>query len=160
MEIWKTIKGFENYQISNLGSVINVKSKRILKHSTLRGYKNVILSNNSFKKKFSVHRLVAMHFIENTQNKPCVNHINGIKDDNRLKNLEWCTYSENEIHSYRNLGKINGGIKKRKIELNQIKVIKKMYNDGISQRKIAKIYNVCQDTIYKIVNCKSYVKHI
>lgn len=56
-------------------------------------------------KNVQVHRVVAKKYIPNPENKPCVNHKNGIKDDNRIENLEWVTYSENEQHSYDVLGK-------------------------------------------------------
>lgn len=61
----------------------------------------VNLHNDSIQKKYSVHRLVAKAFIPNPENKPQINHINGLKHDNRIENLEWCTHSENMIHKYR-----------------------------------------------------------
>lgn len=57
------------------------------------------------RKTYNIHRLVAITFIPNELKKPCVNHINGVKYDNRSENLEWVTYSENELHSFRVLGK-------------------------------------------------------
>jgi hypothetical protein len=114
MEIWKDIKGYEGlYQVSNLGNVKSLKFKNniILKGGIdSSGYK--VVSLRDYNKKQStktVHRLVAIAFINNTQNKKCVNHINGIKTDNRIENLEWNTYNENMNHSFRTgLRKIGG----------------------------------------------------
>lgn len=93
------------YQISNLG---NVKSLKRRKHKILRpalcknGYYSVVLFyNNKGKTKF-LHKLVAQAFLLNDKKHKCVNHKNGIKTDNRLENLEWCSYSENHKHAYRN----------------------------------------------------------
>lgn len=113
-EIWKDIKNYEGlYQISNLGNVKSVKryrnagtgnylqKEKIISQFDVRGYKQVRLCKDKKYKNFSVHRLVAKAFIPNTEEKEQVNHINGIKSDNRLDNLEWCTQSENQIHAYR-----------------------------------------------------------
>lgn len=113
-EIWKDIKGYENwYQISSFGRVRsldrtvyfkNGKSKRdyigkILKQKYHNGYAMVNLNMNKDLKVLYVHRLVAEHFLENPNNLPVVNHIDGIKSNNNVLNLEWCTYSENNIHA-------------------------------------------------------------
>lgn len=103
-ETWKDIKGFEGYyQISNLGRIKSLryhglqrKHPKILKlRITTKGYAQIILSVNNIQTRYSVHRLVAYHFISNPNNLPCVNH----KDENPLNNtadnLEWCTYSYN-----------------------------------------------------------------
>ena len=102
-EIWKTIKGFEGYMISDKG---NVKSfKRSAEGSTMvqskRGeYLSVALCKDGSVKRVNVHRLVADHFIDNDESLQFVNHKNGIKTDNRADNLEWCTPRQNTAHFY------------------------------------------------------------
>lgn len=108
-EIWKDIIWYEwLYQVSNLGNVKSLfRYKKILSPSKWR-YLRVSLTKESVTKDYSIHRLVAQTFIQNPENKKEVNHINWIKYDNRLHNLEWCTRSENEIHSHAVLWKISG----------------------------------------------------
>lgn len=109
MEIWKDIQGYQGlYQISNLGNIksfprkYSIKNERILKPAkTSKGYYFVYLYKNGKAKMYLLHRLIAESFIPNYNNKPCINHINGIKTDNRIENLEWATYSENTKHSYK-----------------------------------------------------------
>ena len=113
-EVWKDVSGYEGvYQISNTGRVKSLKriiigrwdsrqllNERILKPSTFRGYKRVLLLKNKIRTNFIVHRLVAIAFIGNPEKKSQVNHKNGIKNDNSVSNLEWCTPSENTKHAY------------------------------------------------------------
>ena len=108
-EIWKDIKDWEGlYQISNQGRVRQLdryvnhcKGKRFVKGRILnpyvskRGYYVVDLQYNQKKKKYTIHRLLMEHFVPNPENKPCVDHINGIRTDNRLCNLRWVTQKEN-----------------------------------------------------------------
>ena len=100
------IKGFENYSISQNGIVINTQTGRKLKGEKSRGYFRVSLCKESVVKRFLIHRLVAYHFLINEENKKCVNHKDGNKLNNKVSNLEWCTHSENEQHSYDFLNKI------------------------------------------------------
>lgn len=126
-EIWKQIPHFSMYEVSNLS---RVRSKDRITYRSQKGgklypfkYKGKILGckpndwyvsvtlhyiNENRKvtaKRTTAHRLVAEAFIPNPEHKPCINHLNGIKNDNRIENLEWCTYSENNKHAYDNLGK-------------------------------------------------------
>lgn len=102
-EIWKDIKGYEGlYQVSSLGGIKRLVSEKCRKERFLaitkdkkKGYCRVMLSKKNCTKRFLLHRLLAEHFIPNKENKLCVDHINGVRDDNRIENLRWCTHKEN-----------------------------------------------------------------
>jgi hypothetical protein len=96
----KLVNGYENYLISKSGLVYSIKSKKLLKPTMdTKGYCKVALYNDEGKLNISLHRLVALNYIDNPDNKPQVNHINGIKTDNKVSNLEWVTNQENTIHA-------------------------------------------------------------
>jgi len=97
----RKIDGFEDYLIDENGRVWSSKRRLYLKplfHTN--GYQFVQLCKNGKVKKFSIHRLIALAFIPNPENKKTVNHKNGNKADNRIQNLEWNTYAENNQHAY------------------------------------------------------------
>ena len=96
----KKIDGFPNYELSNDGVVYNIKKNKQVKTYLLNGYYYLHLINKSVNITISVHRLVAIKFIDNPNEKKIVNHINGIKTDNRIENLEWVTQSENTFLYY------------------------------------------------------------
>lgn len=96
-EVFKDIKGYPGYQISNRGRVWSAKRNRYLfPVVNNRGYLQIkLIAANGKRKGELVHRLVALHFVDNPEGKPEVNHINHIRDDNRFENLEWVSKSEN-----------------------------------------------------------------
>ena len=95
-EIWKDIKGYEGlYLVSNLGDVYSCLSNKKLKPGSDNGYLKVNLCKNNKVKQFTVHRLVALAFLPNENNYPCVNHKDENPRNNNVNNLEWCTYKYN-----------------------------------------------------------------
>lgn len=122
-ETWKDIPEYEGYyQASTLGKIRSVarlisqkghkndyirtmKGKTIQPRLQNSNYQLVWLSKNGEINPLLVHRIIAAAFIENLNCHPCINHKNGIKTDNRIENLEWCSYSENIKHSHTLLGR-------------------------------------------------------
>ena len=106
MEIWKDIQGYEGlYQVSNLGNVrsLNWRNTGEVRNLYLKphkqGYLQVELHKDSERKMFTVHRLVAVHFVEGFDKDKVVNHKNENKTDNRSDNLEWVSSSFNRLYS-------------------------------------------------------------
>lgn len=163
MEIWKDIVGYEGiYQVSNTGNVKRVgkyrnqmkewESNRLLKPAKKNnGYLYCQLSKDNKTSPKMVHRLVAEAFIDNPENKPTVNHIDGNRENNNIDNLEWSTYTENNIHMHRVLNGIGRMRNKRgsktvmqyDLQGNFIKEYPS-YREAQRQTGITTIYVVCQ----------------
>lgn len=183
VEVWHDVKGYEGlYQVSNLGRVKslerNIKMRQYVLHTVEKimkpifdgkGYNQITLCKSGKMKRISIHRLVATHFIPNTENKPFINHINGIKTDNRVENLEWCTPSENNLHMYRVLGhkgtmlgrKASEETRRKIIESNNKPVLCIELNQTFPSAKAASLWlkmspDAVSASIRKHCKCKGY----
>jgi hypothetical protein len=151
-EIWKEIPNYEGlYYVSNLGRIKKYDNNKIMRQNFCREYLVVGLTDYNRKRNTCrVHRLVALTFKKNNDDTLEVNHINGIKTDNREINLEWISHSENSKHTYISGNKI------KKLTPEMVVDIKKMLNKGEIQKNIAKKYNVACSTICEINKNKKW----
>lgn len=166
MESWTTLNiGTDGYMISSIGRIKSTKQCRTEGERFLsinignHGYCVCQIRVNGLRKTLSIHRLVAQSFLANPDNKPCVNHKNGIKTDNRVRNLEWTTYSENNKHARdKKLWYPPSGERSAKAKLtnDQVREIRKRLTKGERYNKIAKDYGVSRRITLAIKNNKTY----
>lgn len=170
METWKDIPGFESkYQASTIGRIRSIGRKVRSHHGSYRIMNGKLLAPipcvgyfyvNICGKLRRIHRLIAITFIANPNNKPQINHKNGIKTDNHVENLEWVTASENGVHAYKNnliTGRKGTSHHNCKLRNNDIYKIRKLYHAGnLLQREIALKFKVHQITISRIVSNKAW----
>lgn len=97
--IWKNINNYDNYSVSNTGTIKNKTTNRILKYYIRNGYPSITLCKENRKKTYNIHTIVASHFLEKPEGQYVVNHKNEDKTDSRLENLEYVTYRENTKYS-------------------------------------------------------------
>ncbi len=167
-EIWKDIPNYEGlYQVSNRGSVkvlpknANRKEKILKPNMKYPGYFYLNLVKNRQSRHYTIHRLVALTFIPNPENKKEVNHIDANKLNNLIPNLEWCTRQENirhrDLNSLSPRGEKNGS---SKLKEKQVRKILNLYNSGkIKCVTMARKYGVGQSTISDIIRRKTW-RHI
>lgn len=162
-EIWKDIQCYEEkYQVSNFGRVKFKSTNALLSQRKDRyGYLKVSLEIPTIKQLTkSVHKLVATTFIPNPENKPQINHIDTIKTNNHMSNLEWVTASENMNHAFVNIEfKYPTGAKhwKTTITLKDINQMVMLRNRGMYLKDIAKQFNLSTPTICDILKGKSWL---
>jgi hypothetical protein len=174
-EIWKPVKGYEDlYMVSNYGrikalpKIVVYKNGRMYKYeekilvgNNSNGYRTISLVKNKSKITNCIHILVGQAFIENPDNKPVINHLDGNRANNFYKNLEWATSSENQYHSYNILchkavrGESNG---QSKLKADEVIEIRELYASGKTLKAIANKYDVCAETIRKIIIGKTWSK--
>lgn len=167
------VKGYKGYyKLNKKGEVLSVprngtrKTPRILKQRiSSKGYPAVCLSKKGKSKWWTIHRLLAIHFIPNPKRKSDVNHINGNKLDYSLENLEWATRRENFNHALKTgLWKSKGGnrgVKHRAAQVTEddVKIIRSQIQEGQRVVDIAKFHNVTPNLISQIKGNRSW-KHI
>lgn len=175
-EIWKDVRGYKGmYQVSSkgrvrtLGRYIKIRDtsmKRFLQPKFLRfiynrDYHTVCLYKNYKAKWYKVHQLVAKAFIPNPYNKPQINHKNCKRKDNRVKNLEWATQKENNIHMHK-MGRVPSGCKSKLALLNskQLIQVRAMIKSGYTQQTIADKFKVSRTTISNITRNVTYKRNL
>ena len=165
----KVIQAFPEYAVNINGDVFSLYFKNrfgvFLRSRPLKlkpnispsGYYSVSLGSQKegLMKKLLIHRLVAIEFIPNEYSKPCVNHLNGVKSDNRLINLEWVTKSENEIHAHKNgLKNFKGDRAPYKKINSKIALEIRAIGKSLKQKEIAIKYGVDTSLVSLILNNK------
>ena len=164
-EEWRPVVGFEHlYEVSNHGRVRRIQ--RPMRPGRLHGYLFVTLSRKGVYTKGSIHRLVAEAFIGPIPGKMEVNHLNGVRDDNRVENLEIVTHAENVRHARRVLGRRFGGIPRKgeanrscKLTAAQVIAIRTRRSNGERTKDLGREFGVRQDHIYEIIHRRAW-KHL
>jgi len=152
METWKVID-FGGYEVSSLGRVRNSAGLVLITPVSTRGYNQCSLCSNGVRSYRLVHRLVAQAFLLREKHHTEVNHINGVKTDNRVENLEWSTRSLNELHRARvllsGIGACNGNSKLKPEEVIEIRLLRM---SGMLIRDVAKAKRVGSSQVFRVCN--------
>lgn len=153
-EFWMPIKGYEGmYSVSTLGNVMSFRKNQCGALRAVLSFSNnytFVILYGSVVKTQMIHRLVAMAFIPNPQNKPFVNHKNGVRNDNRVENLEWCTHEENMRHARNELKSFGENQHSAKLTMDKVREIRANYPSK-TLKQLADEYGVCFSNISKIV---------
>lgn len=153
---YRQIKGYPHYYISKNGDIFSIKKQKHLKQNKTGSYKSVVLCNDGKPKTHRIHRLVANAFIDNRNNKPCVNHINCDKYDNRVENLEWVSYKENMIHAIDNkLCRYGSKHQNSKLKEREVRLIR-FLKGKLSHSDIAYCFNISRSVVTTILLGKAW----
>jgi len=160
LEVWEKIDCVEGpylYEVSSeyrFRRVTQRGYRYLTTEKSSKGYLLLAVFENGKRRRIVAHRLIASAFIENPDRKPFINHINGVKSDNRIENLEWCTAKENTAHAFRTglskktrkgeLSKVN------KLTSAEVDHIRTMLSTGIAQTEIARKFKVSRTCISAI----------
>lgn len=178
MEIWKAINGLgEVYEVSSLGRVrskdkstmrkdgkiLNTKGRILSIQTDHNGYSRIVIFYKGKRNTYKVHRLAADTFIENSENKPNINHKNNLRTDNRIENLEWCTQKENMQHcTKQNRIVAHRGVDHVNAKLTEVCVIKirELYkSNNYYKAELARMFMVDVSTIASVIKRETW-KHI
>jgi len=165
IEVWMRIPGYSLYEASSLGRLKTFNWKgtgreAILKPALYRGYLKTMLKNDQGRTHtVSVHKMVALAFLPKKETDTEINHINGVRHDNRVENLEWCSHSENLAHSFKIGLSSNEGSKNPFSKLTESDVLQirtKFKKRVYTREMLAKEFNVAPATIKDVVLRKSW----
>jgi len=164
IEEWKYIKGYEDYQISNMGRVRSLPKKyrktlKIIKPMINdKGYHRTTLWKQGKYRRFLIQRLVAISFIKNRHNKPIVNHKDNNPSNNKISNLEWATQSENMLHAFKTKSKImtkGEDCSWSKLTNKNVLEIRRLYNNSKkNMRELSELFNIHKTTVWEIIHRK------
>lgn len=155
-EEWRLLPGGDGAMVSNMGLVKDASGRVKKIYVDTEGYKRIGIRRYGKYQKLLIHRLVAEVFLQNPQNKPFVNHKNGIKADNCWTNLEYCTPRENSLLASKN-GQLHGGSGKTEVIAINIKTGEKTYYD--SQVKAAEAIGCDDSEVNKVLHRKRKTTH-
>ena len=147
------MKKYFDYSVYEDGTIVGKLGSILNPTKTKAGYYVINLYINRKKKRMYVHRIVALCYIDNPENKATVNHKDGDKGNNSVSNLEWLTQADNAKHAWSS-GLNNNSFKLNKNQVDEIKYLYK--NTKTSHRLLAIKYNVTHAQIYNILNNKSW----
>lgn len=164
LEVWKSLPGYEDlYEVSNFGRIKSLRynhtkeAKILSTYVNQNGYMCVKICRQGIKQCL-VHRLVAMLFVPNTDNKPHINHKDGNKANNTSDNLEWCTRSENQLHACRVLGKgileMNGASKLTHVKAKEMREL--FQREKLSYRRLGALFGVSDTLARSVILNKSW----
>ena len=150
----KTIPTFPRYSITIDGVITNKKGQELKPRLDKKGYWRLMIRDITGKARHQfIHRLIAITYIPNPMNRPCINHINGIKTDNSINNLEWCTQSENIKHAFKTGLKIPHS----RLSMADAMKIRELKQQGTSVQKIKEIYGISGKHAYEIIQNKAWI---